>query len=181
MDNTAVELKFRETLFLRYSQCEKYLLPRDVYYKTVSDLRLAATTKTKKSRHQYYLLSKYEILQCGDVEKLIKKRESPEERPVYYVSIEDTYEIIKKAHISTGHSGRDRMLKHIKEKYANITKDSLDLFKSYCVVCQERRKRQKTNGVVVKPILSSEFNSRAQVDLIDMQSLPQGQYKRITV
>ena len=93
-------------MFLKYSQCEKYLLPRDVYYKTVSDLRLAATTKTKKSRHQYYLLSKYEILQCGDVEKLIKKRESPEERPVYYVSIEDTYEIIKKAHISTGHGGR---------------------------------------------------------------------------
>ena len=93
---------------------------------------------------------------------------------MYYVSIEDTYEIIKKAHISTGHGGRDRMLKHIKEKYANITKDSLDLFKSYCVVCQEKRKRQKTNGVVVKPILSSEFNSRAQVDLIDMQSLPQG-------
>ena len=181
MDNTAVELQFREALFRKYSKCEKHLLPRDVYYQTISDLRLAATTETKKSRHQYYLLSKYEILQCGDVEKLIKKRESPEERPVYYVTIEDTYDIIQKTHISTGHGGRDRMLKHIKEKYANITKDSLELFKSYCVVCQEKRNFPKTKGVVVKPILSSEFNSRAQVDLIDMQSLPQGQYKWIMV
>jgi len=100
---------------------------------------------------------------------------------VYYVTIEVMYDIIKKAHISTGHGSRDRMLKHIKEKYANKTIDSLELFKSYCVVCQKKRKRPKTKGVVVKPILSSEFNSRAQVDLIDMQSLPQAQYKRITV
>ena len=73
--------------------------------------------------------------------------------------------------MSTGHCGRDRMLKHIKEKYANITKDSFELFKSYCVVCQEKRKHPKTKGVV-KPFLSSEFNSRAP---------PQGQYKYIMV
>ena len=63
-----------------------------------------------------------EVLPLNIYLKLIKKRESPEERPVYYVTIEDTYDIIQKAHIATGHGGRDRMLKHIKEKYANITK-----------------------------------------------------------
>ena len=31
------------------------------------------------------------------------------------------------AHISTGHGGRDWMLKHIKEKYANLTKDKTPL------------------------------------------------------
>jgi hypothetical protein len=173
MDQTAVEMKFREFLFQKYSQFEKHLHPIDVYNQTMNDLKLAANPETKKSRHQYYLLSKYELLQCGDVEKLIKKRESPDEHPVYYVTIEDTYDIIQRAHLCTGHGGRDRMSKHIKEKYANITKDSLKLFrfKSYCLVCQEKRKRTKTKGVVVKPILSSEFNSRAQVDLIDIQSL----------
>ena len=69
-----------------------------------------------------------------------------------------TYDIITKAHIATGHCGRDRMLKHLRQKYANITTDAVELFKSYCVVCQEKRKRPKTTGVVVKPILSSEFN-----------------------
>ena len=40
--------------------------------------------------------------QCGDVEKLTKKRKSPEDCPVYYAIIEDTYNIISKAHIATG-------------------------------------------------------------------------------
>ena len=90
-----------------------------------------------------------------------------------------TYDIISKAHIATGHCGCDRMLKHLRQKYANITTDAVELFKSYCVVCQEKMKRPKTTGVVVKPILSSEFNSCGQVDLVDMQSSPQGQFKWI--
>ena len=48
-------------------------------------------------------------------------------------------------------------------------------------MCQEKRKRPKTTGVVVWPILSHEFNSRSQVDLIDMQSSPQGKFKWIMV
>ena len=181
MDQTTAELKFRDALFQKYSQCEKHLLPRSIYNQTITDLKLAIDPQTKKSRHQYYLLSKYELLQCGDVEKLIKKRQSPEERPLYFTTIEDTFHIIHNAHITTGHGGRDRMVKHLKDKYANITKDSVELFKSYCLVCQEKRKRPKTHGIVVKPILSSEFNSRAQVDLIDMQSLPKGQFRWIMV
>jgi len=105
MDNTAVELKFREALFLKYSHCEKYLLPMDVYYTTVSDLRLAAATETNSS-HIFWSLWPWQNV------------------------------------------------KNIKEKYANIlTKDSFELFKSYCVDCQEKRKHPKTNGVV-KPFLS---------------------------
>ncbi|XP_064086079.1 KRAB-A domain-containing protein 2-like [Macrobrachium nipponense] len=64
---------------------------------------------------------------------------------------------------------------------ANITKESLDMFKSYCIVCQEKRKRPKATGVVVKPILSSDLNSRDQVDLVDMQSSLQAQFKWIMV
>ena len=73
------------------------------------------------------------------------------------------------------------MLKHLKQMYANITTDAIELFKSYCVVCQEKRKCPKTTGVVVKPILSSEFNSCGQIDLVDMQSSPQGQFKSMMV
>ncbi|KAK4328993.1 hypothetical protein Pmani_000629 [Petrolisthes manimaculis] len=113
-----------------------------------------AEVSTTKSRHQYYILNKYEVLLCGDVEKLIKKRKSPEDRPIYYATIEDTYDIINKAHIETGHGGRDRMLKHLGQKYDNITTDAVELFKSYCRVCQEKKKRPKTTGVVVRPILS---------------------------
>jgi len=86
---------------------------------------------------------RYEVLQCGDVEKLIKKRTAPEDPPVYYVCIEDMYDIIKRAHMATGHGGRDRMYKHLGTKYVNITKDAVELFKSYCSVCQEREKARR--------------------------------------
>ena len=144
-------------------------------------MKTVSRVSTKKSRNHYYILNKYEILVCGDVDKLIKKRTSPEDHPVYYATIENTYDIIYRTHIDTGHGGRDRMLKHLGKKYANITTDAVELFKSYCLVCQEKRKRPKTKGVVVKPNLSSEFNSRGQVDLIDMQSSQQGQIKWIMV
>lgn len=43
-----------------------------------------------------------------------------------------------------------------------------------------KTKRSK-KGIVVKPILSSEFNSRCQVDLIDYQSHPDREYKFVIV
>ena len=181
MAQASFEMEFRGKLFEKYSECQKYLIPREVYYETIEDLKTMTKVSTSKSRHQYYILKKYEVLTCGDVEKLIKKKKSPEDHPVYYATIEDTYDIISKAHIATGHGGRDRMLKHLNQKYANITTEAVELFKSYCIVCQEKRKRPKTTGVVVKPILSREFNSRGQVDLIDMQSAPQGRFKWIMV
>jgi len=81
---------------------------------------------------------RYEIMQCEDVEKLIKRRQDPEESPVYYVSIEDTFEVIKRVHLATRHGGRDRMTKEINKKYANITREALELFKSFCEECQKK-------------------------------------------
>lgn len=95
------------------------------------------------------------MLQCGDVEKIIKKRQTPDETLVYCVSIEDTFDIVKQAHIPTGHGGRDRMTKVLQVKYAHIQRDTIKLFKSLCQECQKKRKRRMVKGVVVKPILSS--------------------------
>ena len=115
------------------------------------------------------------------MDKLIKKRKSPAETPIYYVTIEDTFDVIRTAHLATGHGKRDRVLKEIEQKFAIAHRESVELFKSFCKVCQEKTKRQKTKGVVVKPILSSDFSSRCQVDLIDFQSMYDGQYKWIMV
>ena len=73
---------------------------------------------------------------------------------LYYVSLEDTFDVIKRAHIATGHGGRDRMIKELQRKYVNTTTKSLELYKSLCEECQKKRKRPMTNGVVVRPILT---------------------------
>ena len=113
--------------------------------------------------------------------KLVKKRENPTDPPKYYACIQDMYTITKQGHIATGHGGRDRMLKYMSNKYTNITKARVDLFKSFCVSCQEKVKRPKTTRVIVRLILSNDFLSRSQVDMIDMQSSPQSQFHRIMV
>ena len=73
------------------------------------------------------------------------------------------------------------MLKELCPKYANITAWTIEVFKSYCMESQRKRKRKATTGVVVRPILSEEFNSSGQVDLIDMQSMPSNTFRWIMV
>ena len=96
-------------------------------------------------------------------------------------TIEETFDIIKRAHISTGHGGRDRMVKSLFPKYANITTWAIETFKSFCLECQRKKKRLMATGVVVQPIITSEFNSRGHVDLIDMQSMEANKSKWILV
>ncbi|KAK3886401.1 hypothetical protein Pcinc_009458 [Petrolisthes cinctipes] len=65
---------------------------------------------------------RYEVLRCGQVEKLIKKRDHVEEPPLYYVPIEEMFDIVRSSHIATGHGGRDQMLK---EARVGLTTSSL--------------------------------------------------------
>ena len=71
------------------------------------------------------------------------------------------------------------MKSELSEKYANITRHVIGLFKSLCVECARKKKRNTTKGIVVRPILSADYCSRGQVDLIDMQSMPHGEYRFI--
>ena len=48
------------------------------------------------------------------------------------------------------------------------------LYKSLCMECQRQRRRPTTKGTVVRSILSADYGARAQVDLVDMQSMPHG-------
>ncbi|CAF0708788.1 unnamed protein product [Brachionus calyciflorus] len=59
----------------------------------------------------------------------------------------------------------------------NEDKDFLLAFLSCCNQCVMNKKRNKTTGVVVKPIISKNFNKRPQMDLIDFQTLPDGEFR----
>ena len=121
---------------------------------------------------------RYDVLILGEVSKLIKKQESSDDAIRYFVTIDETYDVIKNSHIALNHAGRDKMVKELNKKYVNISGNAIKLFKSLCEECQLRQ-RNPNKGVIVKPILSKDFNSRGQVDLLDMQSMADGQYKFI--
>ena len=86
--------------------------------------------------------------------------------------------MIHDAHLAIGHSGQNGMIKETETKYKNITAESIVLYLSLCVLCLKKLKVRK-KGSVIKPMIFSEMNSRAQVDLIDVQSQPDEDLKWI--
>ena len=58
------------------------------------------------------------------------------QKKIPFISIEDTYDVVKSAHIATGHGGRNRMIKEVNKKYANISREVLGIYKLYCQECQ---------------------------------------------
>lgn len=99
---------------------------------------------------------------------------------LYYVPTSELFDILQVTHVLIGHGGRDRMIKELGNKYKNITRSGIETFLNFCKPYQQKQKGSK-KGVVVKPIISPNFNSRCQVDLIDFQSHPDGKFKFIMV
>jgi len=54
-------------------------------------------------------------------------------------TMEDTFDVIKRAHIATGHGGRDRMMKELQRKYANITVKSWNCSSLYVRNARRRK------------------------------------------
>jgi hypothetical protein len=66
----------------------------------------------------------------------------------------------------------------INKKYCNVTRTAIQIYLSLCEQCQGKKKMKK-KGLVVAPILSNHMNSRCQIDLIDMQTEPDRDYRFI--
>ena len=126
----------------------------------------------KKEPKDYQLLKRYDVVQIGNTVKLIYPVAEGSSSIKYYVQKEDIFDVIHDAHLAIGHGGRNRMIKETQTKYKNITAESIMLYLSLCVPCLKKSKVPK-KGLVIKPMIFSEMNSRAQVDLIDMQSQPE--------
>ncbi|CAG2230390.1 unnamed protein product [Mytilus edulis] len=64
----------------------------------------------------------FDVLHCGDVEKLIKSLTDP---ILHYAYAEEIYSIVMRAHLNTGHGGRDKMLKEVNK---NLIKNNSHQF-----------------------------------------------------
>ena len=95
------------------------------------------------------------------------------QKSCFFVPIEEFFEKIQNAHIEKGHPGKDIMQKYLATKYANVTTEHINIYRSFCEKCWLKKSKAR-RGVVVKPILTQNVMSRGQVDMIDMQSQPDG-------
>lgn len=129
----------------------------------------------KKTAQHYHFGKLYELVKIGNKIHVVLKRKNTSDPFIYLICYENYFEKLLEAHVQTGHGGRDRMHFYTKNKWV-ISIKACAIFASLCQVCVRKRAAPK-KGVVVKPILSNGFNVRGQVDLIDFQSCPDGEYK----
>ena len=154
-------------------------LTNNDYSKLMEEYKVAKDKLTKKTSHEYYLLKHYDLIKIGDEEKLVHKIKHVEDVPIIIATKEMLFDILLKSHLDTGHGRRDKMLHDIKSSYHGVTVDIIRLFLNLCKECATIKARKAITGIVVKPIISDYFDSRMQIDLIDMQSCKDGEYQWI--
>ena len=115
--------------------------------RVIADLKEAKSTKTSKTRQQYYFLKKYDIFDLNNTTYLIIKSSDP--ATIEYVpSYEELYDLIYDCHVTkTGHGGRSKMMK-VPIRY-KIPRCAFEIFLSCCRTCNE--KKPTSNKIVVRP------------------------------
>ena len=152
------------------------ILLREEYNNLVAEVSSTQSVYSKTSV-QYRRLKRFNVLEINGNKKLISNTEG---EILYYVPIDEAFDVIQTAHIATGHGERDRLIFETSKNYANITKYMINAYLELCENCYLKRSK-RNRGLVSKPILHSELNSRCQVDLIDMQSQQDEDYRFIMV
>ena len=57
-----VEAIFTKELYTKFEKCQKYMIPKEIYHKTIEDLKTLDQNVASTSRHDYYILNMYEVL-----------------------------------------------------------------------------------------------------------------------
>lgn len=160
-------------LLLLKKHDNKSFLSVEEYNKRLQEVKHSKTSLNtpglKKFPKDYKNVHKYDVITISGKEYLIKSVKDTASNVIYYVTNEELFDVLNTCHTSIGHGGRDRMVSELKQKYCNITREAIMTYLKLCIHCEKKSSNPK-RGLVSKPILHKAFNSRAQMDLIDMQS-----------
>ena len=89
------------------------------------------------------------------------------------------FEIIYRHNKEINHGGRTLTCAAINSRFDNISQNQVASFVKMCETCQLKNTPTVKKHVVVKPIISRRFNARAQVDLVDFQTNPDGEFRYV--
>ena len=132
----------------------------------------AEETGPQESKHRRWI-SKLAVIDYGGAHKLVRKQSNLE-----VVKKIRFFDRINDVHLALGHAGRDKLLAEIGKKFFNISNKVINVYLATCATCDEKRHRPR-KGIVVRPILTDDFNSRAQVDLISYESEKDGPFSYV--
>ncbi|XP_012511155.1 PREDICTED: KRAB-A domain-containing protein 2 [Propithecus coquereli] len=150
---------------------------KEKYFQTIKEVK-QAKEKGKKSSRDYRRAAKYDVISVQGTEKLIEATHRERDRIRYYVHKEELFDILHDTHLSIGHGGRTRMLKELQGKYGNVTKEVIVLYLTLCKQCHQRNPLPKRT-LAPKPVTFKDMDSRCQIEILDMQSNADGEFKFI--
>ena len=144
------------------------LWTREYEESVINILKLGKTGKSLP-REAYHILKTFSLVTFGGIQKVAKHNGK------YMATKNDVVNIIRTMHIETGHGGEKKTHKKLQDMYANIPRSLVQEYIKHCERCAEKRCRQETaSGVVIRPLSVKDLNDRGQVDLIDMQTMKDG-------
>uniref|UniRef100_A0A8C2S687 Integrase catalytic domain-containing protein n=2 Tax=Capra hircus TaxID=9925 RepID=A0A8C2S687_CAPHI len=150
---------------------------KEKYFQTIKEVK-EAKEKGKKSSRDYRRAARYDVISVAGTEKLIEAAHRERDRIRYYVHKEELFDILHDTHLNIGHGGRTRMLKELQGKYGNVTKEVIVLYLTLCKQCHQKNPVPK-RGLAPKPMPCKDNDSRCQVEILDMQSNADGEFKFI--
>ncbi|XP_035950446.1 KRAB-A domain-containing protein 2 [Halichoerus grypus] len=150
---------------------------KEKYFQTIKEVK-EAKEKGKKSSRDYRRAAKYDVISVQGTEKLIEATHGERDRIRYYVHKEELFDILHDTHLNIGHGGRTRMLKELQGKYGNVTKEVIVLYLTLCKQCHQKNPVPK-RGLAPRPMAFKDTDSRCQVEVLDMQSNADGEFKFI--
>lgn len=118
------------------------------------------------------------MISVQGTEKLIEAIHGEQDRMRYYVHKEELFDILHNTYLNIGHGGWTRMLKELQGKYENITKEVIVLYLTLCKQCHQKNPEPK-RGLAPKPMPIKDIDFRCQVEILDMQSNADGEFKFI--
>jgi hypothetical protein len=83
----------------------------------------------------------------------------------------DVFDAFLSAHQTLGQLKTEKMLALLKPQYYSATADLVKVFIDDCSVCHQKNTGIQKKKGTRKPIISSEFRDRFQVDLTDMRTI----------
>ena len=87
------------------------------------------------------------------------------------VNRDQLFDAIDEWHRQNGHLGQERTWNYCSSKYYNITQDNVRIYCETCLTCMKKNPVTKNVKGSRKPIRSSYFRDRFQIDLIDFTKL----------
>lgn len=138
--------KFYEYIYNTPKRKNSFQISSTKYSKLITEIKLAKSGM-RKDRRDRWLLKHYDVMKVDTKEMLIVPS-IVSDRIIFYVALEELFDILYDTHISIGHGGRDKMRHVLQQRYKNITFQDIQMFLNLCATCLQKRNFDRKGSVI---------------------------------